>query len=110
MIQILALEMNQKLIIANVALASTFLLIVVLAFSGSIRFGNGLGDILYVGIAALAFLILLIFTLSFHLSRKASSADYTKLLLIFSTVLIYLIYRFTIGRGPEFSWNGQIFL
>ena len=101
--------MQRNLLIANLALSLTFLLIVILSFNGNIHFGNGLGDIFPIGITTLAFLIQLILTLLFHFSKKADIKEFRTLLLIFSCVLLFLIYKFTLARGPESPWDGTVF-
>lgn len=93
--------MQKKLILANLVIAALILCVVIFAFAGIIRFAHGYGDIIYVGFAILSFLIHTAFFLTSAASQKATSNEYRTLLLIFSGVLLYLIYSFTIGRGPE---------
>lgn len=93
--------MQKKLILANLVIAALILCVVIFAFAGIIHFGHGYGDIIYVGFAVLSFLIHTVFFLSFAASQKATSNEYRTLLFIFFGVLLYLLYSFTIGRGPE---------
>ena len=81
-------------------------LIAVVQIDGKIRFGYGLGDIVYY---ALNFLALTVYTLYYIFTKdnyKILNRVFPILALIFC---IYMILLMTIWRGHESRWNGKIF-
>ncbi len=87
------------------------LIVALLTLNGNIAYGNGLGDFAYLianGILActqLAVIIVLI--------RKQQGNDKPTVFYFCGTIFIlaavFLSWKFTLGRGPEYSWNGNIF-
>ena len=98
--------------IFNWTIFTYLLLILLLLIQGEITFGYGLGDFAYLfgtGIITLIYLAILI------LSNRGRNTGNKKRLniimgLIFLTIVIYLTYGFTIGRGIEYRWNGNVFI
>ena len=98
--------------IFNWTIFTYLILILLLLIQGKITFGYGLGDLAYLfgtGIITLIYLAILI------LNNRGKNTGNKKRLniimgLIFLTIVIYLTYGFTIGRGIEYRWNGNIFI
>ena len=93
----------------NWTIFTYLLLILLLLIQGKITFGYGLGDFAYLfgtGIITLIYLVILI------LSNRGGNKKRLNIImgLIFLTIVIYLTYGFTIGRGIEYRWNGNIFI
>lgn len=76
-----------------------------LSISGRVRFGLGLGDVVYHG---LIYLGLLIYGIFFFITKETPK----KRNLIFPIIVIgycgYLILMMTIWRGVEYRWDGNI--
>ncbi|NLR95148.1 hypothetical protein HGP29_28395 [Flammeovirga sp. SR4] len=72
---------------------------------GKITFGYGLGDIFYLPIL---YVITFVYIITFSINRKKD-----KQLLITNTVftipIIWIVLSVTLWRGPEYSWNGELF-
>jgi hypothetical protein len=79
---------------------------------GKISFGYGLGDLAYFfGISIMNLIYLwLIITLNRRKYKNNKTQINFIMGIIFSIVLIFLTYLFTVGRGPGFRWNGNIFI
>lgn len=88
-----------------------FVVVILLSFGGMLGFGYGLGDLKYdfyliiltIGLIIAYFLLK---SIDFQNKIGIGIAGIT-VLFIFITLTMYL---FTIGRGPEFKWDGYIFL
>ena len=85
-------------------------LIVLGSFMGKLRFGYGLGDLLYV---LLTIGILLVFGGVYLYDRfkglnLLDSPIHTYVIIFCTLVLVFLILKITILRGPESSWDGRI--
>lgn len=79
----------------------------VLTTFGLLNFGHGLGNIVYI----LPIILLTIghIIITRRLNRN-NNDDYWLPIIIASLVICFcIIYKATIGRGPEFSWDGNIF-
>lgn len=92
-------------------LSLLMLAIIVLCLNGKIAFGNGLGDIVFVlGIIAC---LLISVGINLYFIINKTKVKNSKLLnfslYFFSLILIYYFYAFTIGRGMEYQWDGNIF-
>ena len=94
--------MKKAIIIIPIVL---FSILTIISLMGRIRFGHGLGDMIYHPFIYLGVLLSLInFTL---FRKKQSNVVYLSTTLLTSFfVLIFL--KMTIWRGPEYSWNGDI--
>ncbi len=82
--------------------------VTILTYQGKIYFGHGLGDLLYLyltGFLATTQLIILL------ISTRQNFRTITLLLwgTFFLLTAIYITWQFTLGRGSEFPWNGNIF-
>ena len=95
--------------IFNWTIFTYLLLILLLLIQGEITFGYGVGDFAYlfgIGIITLIYLVILILS-----NRRGNKKRLNIIMgLIFLTIVIYLTYGFTIGRGIEYRWNGNIFI
>lgn len=87
-----------------------FAFIVFLNLKGNIGFGHGLGDWYYI------FLIffLTILTLYFYFKIIKNTQPNKKMIYLFIIFIVIIIISFslklTLFRGPEFPWNGDVFL
>lgn len=80
-------------------------LLSLLSMTGRIKFGLGLGDVIYHG---LIYLGLIVYGIYFFLTRKHLKSSY----IIFPILIIgycgYLILMMTIWRGAEYRWDGSV--
>lgn len=74
---------------------------------GLLNFGHGLGNIIYYPPIILATIGHIIITI--RLTKKANNKFWLPIILISIIISLSIIYKSTIGRGAEFSWNGEIF-
>jgi hypothetical protein len=86
-------------------------LIILLTLNSTITFGHGLGDLGIILVYGIIILFLGIFNI---IAIKKDSQDDSKTPLYLSITFcsiaaIVLTYYFTIGRGPEYPWNGKVF-
>jgi hypothetical protein len=87
------------------------ILVAILTLNSNLAYGQGFGDIIYLGTSVILILLQLIITLIIYRKQKGHfnpTAFYTcgTVFLLFA---IYLTWEFTFGRGSEFIWNGNIF-
>lgn len=97
--------MTNKTQIFNLLNWTVFLIGTVLTYltlMGKTRFGHGLGDVFYH--ISLPLLVLINFVIITVLKKHNKWI----VLLVFSLLYAYFIYKMTLGRGPEYSWNGEI--
>ena len=83
-------------------------LLIVFNINATITFGHGLGDIYYL-------LLLFFITISISLVRvrqlkKGNKTGMVILLMSFVIVIIFFMLKLTLYRGPEYPWNGRLFL
>lgn len=79
----------------------------ILTTIGLLNFGHGLGNIIYIPPIILITIGQIVIT---KLLIKRKNNKYWILLIIVNLVVIgYIIYKSTIGRGAEFSWDGDLF-
>ena len=85
------------------------ILIIVLNINGSIAFGHGLGDVIYLG---LIFLFTVAFALAYYKwIRKSTYSLWVKIFFVLLLIEILIVMlKLTIFRGPEYPWNGRFFL
>lgn len=87
-------------------------LIIIGSWTGKIRFGLGMGDLVYVGIMVLFSLIVLVYyiynILSKGLKYKLSISNVT-VLTLYLCFLFFIILQMTWFRGAESKWDGKIF-
>jgi hypothetical protein len=93
------------LIWTNWILLIFFVLLSILGLAGKLAFGHGLGDLVYyiiVWVTSLAFIAIFIF-------KKAMPVPVLLFItIVFVSILLYLIYMMTLGRGAEYRWNGNV--
>jgi hypothetical protein len=79
----------------------------ILTTIGLLNFGHGLGNIIYMPPIILVTIGQVVITRRLN---KNNNNDYWLPIIIVSLIICFaIIYKTTIGRGPEFSWNGDIF-
>jgi hypothetical protein len=74
---------------------------------GLLNFGHGLGNIVYFPPIILATLGHIIIT--GRLTKRNNNKYWLPIIVTSLLVCLSIIYKATIGRGAEFSWNGEIF-
>ena len=100
--------MKQVVNIWHIIFVLWALLLLGLNLNGNISFGHGLGDIYYLIFLVLFVSIMMLIGIK---SFKKMSALGQVVFLIFQLGGIALfMLQLTIIRGPEFSWNGRLFL
>ena len=94
----------------NSAFVIWLLAVSILNLIGSITFGHGLGDLYY--LACLIILSIILFSYYHGVLRKRTSMNWGIFIYIgiVSAVTIFSVLKLTIWRGPEFPWNGRLFL
>lgn len=85
--------------------------VLIFSWTGFIAYGHGLGDIIYAG---LLIGVVIIHGIATWIITKSKSILVKQILfwitgVIFLLIAIYYTYEFTIGRGGEYSWNGNPF-
>lgn len=88
----------------NAMLAVFFLAISYLHINSKIDYGVGLGGLFYLYLSVLGLILLLPFIFIKKLRKLSALTS-----ILFSSLILYLIYSFTIGRGLENPWNGIVF-
>ncbi len=86
-------------------------LVTLLTFNGNIAYGHGLGDLVYFILSGILALTQLTVTLVIYHKQKRQ-LNWTAFYLcgtLFLLAAIFLTWKFTLGRGGEYSWNGNIF-
>lgn len=79
----------------------------VLSTIGLLNFGHGLGNIFFIFPIILCTLTHAIIT-SYSLKRGENSF-WIPMIFFFGIICILIVYKSTVGRGPEFRWNGIVF-
>ena len=77
--------------------------------NGMISYGTGLGDLAMVIVNVLLFLLVIIVNFVSTKSDEIKKRSRRFSILIFLVMNIYSTYSFTIGRGAESVWNGDVF-
>jgi|SRR5690554_2213327 len=81
------------------------ILLSILSMTGRVRFGLGLGDVIYHG---LIYLGILVYGIYFFVTRNHLKGSH----MVFPIIVIgycgYLILMMTIWRGSEYRWNGYV--
>lgn len=83
---------------------------ILLFLNDKLRFGHGLGDLYFLIAAAVVLLIHFLITLSCYRRQQKDGSVWSFFIYgsLFLLVAMLFTYKFTVGRGPEFSWNGQV--
>lgn len=76
-----------------------------LSMSGRVRFGLGLGDVIYHG---LIYLGLTIYGIYFFVTKESHKNSHLRFPVLVIGYCGYLILMMTIWRGAEYRWNGNI--
>jgi len=87
------------------------IIILLLVLSGNISFGHGLGDLGMIIISGIALIIIIAFYLWTYKTKNKTVSNFgTWILFGFCFFMtFYLTASFTLWRGSEYSWNGEIF-
>lgn len=93
--------------ILNQIILWILIVLCILTLSGLFNFGHGLGNIFFFPPIILATVVH--FFVTRILTRKSNNNYWLLIISICTLICIGIIYKATIGRGPEFSWNGEIF-
>ncbi|MHA4845764.1 hypothetical protein ACX0G7_16440 [Flavitalea antarctica] len=101
--------MRKILTITYAGYVVIMLAIIYLSIYGDLTFGNGLGDIK--SLVVLVLINVALFVVWWKFIRKTLLVR-NHLLFLSGLILILIItlLQLTIFRGPEFPWNGDIFL
>ena len=99
--------MRSAYIITYIVYTIVSIFIVSRILLGYLSFGYGLGDIMYLIITAILWVIITILVLINRKTVKISSLAILTLTMIIC--IIFLISKITIFRGPEYRWNGDLF-
>ena len=100
--------MRSTFIITYIVYTVVSIFIVSGSLLGYLSFGYGLGDIMYLIITAILWIIITILVLVNRKAEKSSSLVILTVTMIIC--IVFLILKITIDRGPEYRWNGDLFL
>ena len=78
-----------------------------LVIIGLLNFGRGLGNIIYFPPIILTTVGHILITS--RLTKRNNNKYWLPIIITSSIISLVIIYKSTIGRGPEFDWNGEIF-
>ena len=87
------------------------LIVAVLTFNSNITYGHGIGDLIYLIVLGVLVILQLIITIIIYREQRIKFNP-TKFYLcgtVFLFIALFYTWKFTIGRGSEFIWNGNIF-
>ena len=87
-----------------------FLIASALTFRGDLAFGHGLGDAFFATLLLILTLITHGLTRFFRKRNNPSSLMVTVVATLLVLLALYFTYSFTLGRGAEKPWNGNIFV
>jgi len=76
--------------------------------AGFITFGHGLGDIAYVLVVVVVFILMLLLRYKILKERQNLIMEYV-LLCAMVLFVSYIMLNLTLLRGPEYVWNGSFF-
>lgn len=84
---------------------------VILVWSGKLTFGLGLGDLAYALPLTFATLLYggLVSRAWKNESVRKNRCNGPVILLTAMILHSYFVYHLTVGRGPEYPWNGNLF-
>ena len=95
----------------NLGILIYLFIILIFSWTNVIAYGHGLGDIIYAG-GLIG--IVIVHAIATWIITKIKSTLVKQILfwilaVIFLIVAILYTYKFTVGRGVEYSWNGNPF-
>ena len=87
------------------------LLVTILTSISKITYGYGLGDLFYFFVCSLFVISQLAVTIFIYRKQKIQNkrSAFYFCGTFFLLMAVYLTYKFTLGRGSEYIWNGDIF-
>ena len=83
----------------------SFSILSILSIGGRVRFGHGLGDMIYHLFIYLGVLLSLIHFVYFRKKGGNHAYVFTALLIAF---FVLVILKMTLWRGSEYAWNGKV--
>lgn len=92
--------------IAYLTYLSFSILVIILTLFGNLTFGHGLGDLRYIFIVAI---LIASVTILKVLGRKREELNWVVFFAAIG-IMIFIVLKITVLRGPEYSWNGKLFL
>ena len=97
--------------IINWAVFAYLILISILTLTSKITYGHGLGDVIFLILSsAFALFHLLILAMLIHAKQgPVEKAIGFLMAILFLLVAVAFTYKFTLGRGPENRWRGNVF-
>jgi hypothetical protein len=98
-------------VIYNWIILAYLSLVTILTLNGNIAFGNGLGDLVYLIACGLLVFIQLIVVAIIIRQQKGlyNPTPFYWWGSGFLLAALFLSWKFTLGRGSEYSWDGNIF-
>ena len=84
------------------------IIFILLFVSGFIVFGHGIGDIIYAFYVVIFFIFISVLRCKVLKGRMSLVMEYAFLCMI-AVFIGYITLKFTMFRGPEYTWNGRIF-
>jgi len=104
--------MNIKKYIYHIYMLLWFIINILIAFAnwiGKLRFGYGLGDLIYIGLIGLVIIIVGTYYIT-DLVFKFDKKEFSKSNIIVSIFsLLFILLKVTLLRGLESRWDGNIF-
>lgn len=90
--------------------------ITILGWNGKIAYGHGMGDVVYVKLS-LAFAILHLIAIVLVVLRKQRAGENDAawvtawvVAMLYLAIAAAFTHKFTLGRGPERTWDGNVFV
>jgi hypothetical protein len=86
------------------------LAVIGLCLSGNISFGHGMGDVTYLFTLIVSTIIYLVLIRAINRKEDVPKKEAYNLIVatVFLFIALSITYKFTIGRGPENSWNNTL--
>src|SRR5687768_1783227 len=103
--------MNKGIRLSIVASTVLYILIILLTFSGYLTFGHGLGDLANLFLMFLWTICIRVFyrfvrNTDFNVNKLSGVI----IIIVLICSIIYILIQLTINRGPEYIWDGHIFV
>lgn len=99
--------MKKVLTLLDIFSLTGLLIYTIAMLLGILRFGREMGDLGYYFILVLGTIVVLILFFLRYKGFLKNGAVIVSLLAL--GLLFFIIYRSSLGRGPDFPWNGRFF-
>lgn len=76
-------------------------------FYKHISFGMGLGDL--IGYFFMYLIVIMHLTLTIRNRKRENNNYHIIMVIIFLIIWFFVVIKATVGRGPEYRWNGKLF-